>query len=211
MEREQTELHQEVARYYAEKLAIHGSTPRGVDWNNEESQSIRFEQLCKLFDINKREISVIDLGCGYGALIDYLRQINLEYTYLGVDIAAEMINVAQQRYNGNDNVRFITAAEPDENADYGVASGIFNVRLSRNDFEWYEYLKSTLDVLHRTSKHGFSFNCLSTYSDKSKRKDYLYYADPCDVFDLCKSRYTRNVALLHDYDLYEFTILVRKA
>jgi hypothetical protein len=28
---------------------------------------------------------------------------------------------------------------------------------------------------------------------------------------LCKRRFSRNVALLHDYDLYEFTVLVRKA
>ena len=38
----------------------------------------------------------------------------------------------------------------------------------------------------------------------------LYYADPCRLFDLCKRRYAKNVALLHDYGLYEFTILVRK-
>jgi hypothetical protein len=31
------------------------------------------------------------------------------------------------------------------------------------------------------------------------------------LFDLCKRRYSRNVALLHDYEIYEFTILVRKA
>ena len=37
----------------------------------------------------------------------------------------------------------------------------------------------------------------------------LYYADPCRLFDHCKRRYSRHVALLHDYGLYEFTILVR--
>jgi hypothetical protein len=38
----------------------------------------------------------------------------------------------------------------------------------------------------------------------------LYYGDPCALFDHCKRRYARNVAVLHDYGLYEFTILVRK-
>jgi len=57
---------------------------------------------------------------------------------------------------------------------------------------------------------GFSFNCLTSYSDDDKMKDYLYYANPMELFDLCKRKYSRNVALLHDYDLYEFTILVRK-
>jgi hypothetical protein len=41
-------------------------------------------------------------------------------------------------------------------------------------------------------------------------RNYLYYADPCALFDLCKRRYSKHVALLHDYGLYEFTILVRK-
>jgi hypothetical protein len=30
------------------------------------------------------------------------------------------------------------------------------------------------------------------------------------IFDICKRKFSRNVALLHDYGLYEFTILVRK-
>ncbi len=67
-----------------------------------------------------------------------------------------------------------------------------------------------LDVLDRTSRSGFAFNCLTSYSDADKMREYLYYADPCALFDLCKRRYSRNVALLHDYGLYEFTILVRK-
>ena len=41
-------------------------------------------------------------------------------------------------------------------------------------------------------------------------RGHLYYADPASVFDLCMRRYSRHVALLHDYGLYEFTILVRK-
>ena len=38
----------------------------------------------------------------------------------------------------------------------------------------------------------------------------LYYGDPCFFFDHCKTRYSKQVGLLHDYGLYEFTILVRK-
>lgn len=41
-------------------------------------------------------------------------------------------------------------------------------------------------------------------------KDYLYYADPCFLFDHCKRNYSDRVALLHDYGLYEFTMLVTK-
>jgi SAM-dependent methyltransferase len=210
MQNTKTNLLDEVATYYAGKLADHGDTPRGVDWNGEESQMVRFEQLCKIIDPKTHNFSLNDLGCGYGALLDYLRNKQANYTYLGLDVSQEMIKVAEQRHAAAEQVRFITAEEPDVVADYGLASGIFNVRLGRSDAEWFDYLQATLDVLDRTSSLGFAFNCLTSYSDEDKKRDYLYYADPCRLFDLCKRRYSLQVALLHDYGLYEFTILVKK-
>jgi len=210
MQNNQNKFLNEVANYYAEKLAEHGDTPRGVDWNSEESQMVRFAQLCKIIDPNTHNFSLNDLGCGYGALLDFLRDKQANFTYLGVDVSQEMIKVSEQRHAAADQARFITAAEPDVVADYGLASGIFNVRLGRSDAEWFDYLESTLDVLDRTSSLGFACNYLTSYSDENKKRDYLYYANPCRLFDLCKRRYSRQVALLHDYGLYEFTILVRK-
>jgi len=210
MQNNQTKLLNEVASYYAEKLAEHGDTPRGVDWNGEESQMVRFTQLCKIIDPKLLNFSLNDLGCGYGALLDYLRDMHANFIYLGVDVSNEMIKAAEQRHAATDQARFTTSAEPDEVAEYGVASGIFNVRLGRTDAEWFDYLQATLDILDRSSSLGFAFNCLTSYSDEDKKRDYLYYADPCRLFDLCKRRYSRQVALIHDYGLYEFTILVRK-
>lgn len=168
MHSKKTELLSEVATYYAKKLAEHGETPNGVDWNGEESQTTRFEQLCKVIDPIESAFSVNDLGCGYGALLDYLRGKHPAGTYLGIDISQEMISSAEQRHAAATQARFITSAEPDQQADYGVASGIFNVRLGRADAEWFDYLQATLDVLDRTSSLGFAFNCLTSYSDEDK-------------------------------------------
>lgn len=206
----QSSLLTDVANYYSEKLAQHGETPRGVDWNGEEGQVLRFQQLCRLAEGMEGGFSVNDLGCGYGALLDYLGLRYQAFSYLGIDVSADMIRSALTRHKALGNARFIAAAEPDMPADYGVASGIFNVRLGRTDAEWLEYLEKTLDILNNTSRRGFAFNCLTSYSDEDKKREYLYYADPCRIFDLCKRRYSRQVALLHDYGLYEFTILVRK-
>jgi hypothetical protein len=60
------------------------------------------------------------------------------------------------------------------------------------------------------SRKGFAFNALSLYSDPEKRRPDLYYADPLALFDHCQRHFSRYVSLLHDYPLYEFTILVRK-
>jgi hypothetical protein len=50
---------------------------------------------------------------------------------------------------------------------------------------------------------------LTKYSDADRMRGDLYYGDPAFFFDHCKRSFSRNVALLHDYGLYEFTILVR--
>lgn len=204
-----TDLLSEVADYYSSKLIQHGETALGVDWNGEQSQTLRFEQLCKIID-EQKPFSINDIGCGYGAMVDYLHQRYQDFNYFGIDIAEKMIEAAKERYQGKSQSRFLVSNKPDQIADYGIASGIFNVRLKRKDDEWLSYLTSTLDLFHETSRLGFAFNCLTSYSDADKMRDYLYYADPLQLFDLCKRRYSRHVALLHDYGLYEFTLLVRK-
>lgn len=209
MKKNSTDILTEVAEYYSAKLAEHGETPRGVDWNGKESQLLRFEQLTKVIE-QPQGFSLNDLGCGYGAFFEYLDLSYRDFIYNGCDVSGDMIQAARARYVNRPNAHFTVTSEPPEMADYGVSSGIFNVRLGRSDSEWRDHLETTLDALDRTSRKGFAFNCLTAYSDADKMRDYLYYADPCILFDLCKQQYSRHVALLHDYGLYEFTIIVRK-
>jgi SAM-dependent methyltransferase len=198
----------QVGRYYSEKLAAHGASPRGVDWNGAESQRLRFDQLLRVCE-GREQFSINDIGCGYGALFDYLAPKQVDY--LGVDISPAMIAKAEELHCGRPGCRFLAGERADRVADFAVASGIFNVKLSTANAAWRSHVVETLEVISVGSRRGFAFNCLTKYSDAALMKDYLFYADPCELFDFCKTRFSRNVALLHDYGLYEFTILVRKA
>jgi SAM-dependent methyltransferase len=210
MKEKNVDLLNEIAGYYSAKFMQHGETARGVDWNGEDSQVLRFHQLCKIID-KSDHFSLNDLGCGYGALYDFLfNKYHKEFNYFGVDVSKEMLNAAGRRHLQNPQANFILSSKPDRMSDYGIASGIFNVRMGRSDGQWQSYLESTLNDLDKTSKLGFAFNCLTSYSDRDKMREHLYYADPCFLFDLCKRKYSRHVSLLNDYGLYEFTILVRK-
>ncbi|SDY41753.1 Methyltransferase domain-containing protein [Jannaschia faecimaris] len=200
-----------VARYYADKLAQHGATARGVDWNSTESQFLRFEKLSSIINTPNTPFSIIDLGCGYAATVDYLSRTFSDFDYCGVDISGEMIAIARARYQDYPKCRFVEGSIPDARADYCIASGIFNVRLDHSDSEWLDHLIQTLDVMDRFSRRGFAFNCLTSWSDADRMRETLYYPDPAKIFSLCVQHYGRHVALLHDYELYEFTILVRKA
>lgn len=209
MEDKPAELLRDVANYYAGRLAQYGTTAQGVDWKDESGQLLRFEQLERVI-APAAPFSLNDLGSGYGAFFEFLRKRYSDFSYLGVDVAPEMVLAARERHPGQRQARFIASSEPDEVADYSVASGIFNVRLAHAEADWRDYVEATLDVLDRSSRRGFAFNCLTSYSDADRMRPDLYYADPCLLFDHCKRRYSRQVALLHDYGLYEFTIIVRK-
>ena len=91
-----------------------------------------------------------------------------------------------------------------------MASGVFNLRLEVEDEAWRDYVLETLETVDRLSTRGFAFNMLTSYSDADRMRPDLYYGDPCFFFDHCKRRFSRHVALLHDYGLYEFTIVVRR-
>ena len=194
--------------YYRDRFREHGETPRGVDWNGHETQQVQFTQLLRLMTSDDEAV-VNDLGCGYGALADRLAVDLPSARYHGYDLNADMIDAARARHAGDDRVTFDVADRPLHDADYGVASGIFTLRLDRSDDECLADMTASLDTLAATSRRGLAFNCLTSYSDASHMKEHLYYPDPRDLFDLCKRRYARNVALLHDYDLYGFTMLVR--
>ena len=198
----------EVEDYYSEKVRTFGATAKGVDWNSEESQQLRFEQLSKVI-YDDREFNILDYGCGYGSLYEYLKGRFNSFHYSGYDISKEMLDKAKIKFEGN-NAVFTDHIETIERYNYVIASGIFNVKLNNSDENWMEYVTDTIQTMNLLSTKGFSFNILTKYSDKEFMKDNLYYADPCYWFDYCKKNISKYVALLHDYPLYEFTILVKK-
>ena len=197
-----------VTAYYGEKIRAHGPTARGVDWNSTESQEVRFAQLMRVAD-RAPQFAVNDFGCGYGALCDYLQQSGGDVDYHGFDLALPMIEEARRKHPTLPSTAFVTELADLTVADFTVASGVFNVKLDTPTSDWQAYILATIDELAHLSRGGFAFNMLTSYSDADRMRPNLYYGDPCYYFDHCKRRFSNSVALLHDYGLYEFTILVR--
>ena len=198
-----------VSAYYTDKIKQHGPTAQGVDWNSIESQELRFWQLTRIIDRDPG-FSLNDYGCGYGALVPFLASRFSSFEYCGFDWSKSMIEEANRLYSDRSRCRFVAENELMQPADYTIASGIFNVKLGHRDADWQRYILDVLHKLDTLSTGGFSFNILTSYSDPERQRGDLFYGDPCFFFDYCKRQFSRNVALLHDYGLYEFTVLVRK-
>jgi SAM-dependent methyltransferase len=199
-----------IRAYFQERLDTYGNTPRGADWNSSQAQITRFAQLLKICDFSA-PFSILDYGSGYGALASYLEDMAAHFTYTGFDILEDMVKKGQELHAGKFNITFTADAASLPAVDYVVASGIFNIRLETSYEAWTAYVTETLQTFDRLSRKGFASNFLTRYSDAEYMRPHLYYADPSELFDYCKQHFSRNVALLHDYDLYDFTILVRKS
>ncbi len=204
------QIKNKVSDYYADKLKKFGTTAQGVDWNSEESQVLRFQQLCKLLPEGRdKKFTVLDYGCGYGAMLTFLLGHYPEIKFVGYDISEEMIQVSKKLFPSK-NTNWIWNEADLLPVDYAIASGIFNVKMDFLESDWLAYVLRTLHTIDRLTLKGFSFNVLTSYSDKEYMKDNLFYADPNFIFDYCKKKFSKHVALLHDYPLYEFSIIVRK-
>ena len=194
--------------FFGARLDEHGATARGVDWNSPEAQRERFEQLVKVCDAST-PFSILDYGCAYGALVDYLMEMGFDFTYTGYDISEKMIDKAIEIHSDTDNCFFYSDPQKLKGADYCIACGIFNLMVNSDTERWTRFVIDTLHSMAALARRGFSFNMLTKYSDPEYMRDDLYYAVPCFFFDYCKRHFSRNVALLHDYDLYDFSIIVR--
>lgn len=199
-----------ISKDYSQRVTDYGSTPSAVGWSDLETQRLRFIQLQKIIEVNEHAFSLSDLGCGYGAFVQTLPE-NLQQrmsAYKGYDISEKMIEVAKENFKSDPKYTFFLSSNIQEKTDYVIASGIFNHHFGADAKDWWAHIIKTISHMHEQAKKGIAFNIMSAYVDY--QEDYIYYCDPMDMLRVCLDSFGRNVRLYHDYNLFEFTILIKK-
>lgn len=201
----------DLKQYYGNRRSHFSDESQSVGWKDLTSQWVRFDQIYKIME-HDAGYSVNDLGCGLAHFADYLHQKQSVFRYAGYDMLDEMIDAAMQKQSKFANATFRKIQQTSDlaEADYTVASGIFNLRYGMSTEDWTQYMLDTLAIMNHKSRKAFAFNALTKYSDPDFMQDELHYSDPLFLFDHCKRNFAKDVALLHDYKQYDFTILVRK-
>lgn len=200
----------DTSKHYKALFKKHGVDAKSVQWSDKESQFKRFEALLQV----QNEISsIIDLGCGFGDLYEYLQLNNFNGKYLGLDNVDEFIDAAKERFldSNADFKKFdINTSEIPKGYDYIILSGVFNNKFDGN----YDFMINTINEMFKKCEKGIAFNAMSTYVDY--QADDLYYTNPLEIFDYCKINLTRKVILKHDYIVkkgsipFEYTIFLYK-
>lgn len=199
-----------VRAHYSKAIERHGPTPLGADWSSAASQYLRFLQLLKICDFN-RPFSLNDFGCGYGALLDYLalRHPGARIVYNGIDLSPSMIAAATKRWAGRPHMTFRVASRCTKMADYGTASGVFNVRLGQPVDAWEAYVEQILCNLRDHSRIGFAVNFMLPH-DNTPTEPELYRSPMRRWLTFCRKELGVSVRPLTGYGLREFTLLARK-
>jgi SAM-dependent methyltransferase len=194
---------QEISSRYEKRYQEHGYNPRTLDWDKGK-QDLRFSLLTSQYDFHNKE--VLDIGCGFG---DLNRALSAAaggyYRYLGIDVTPSLLSEARSRY-GNDQVHFVCGdflALDIPEADYAIASGIFNLKLQEGDNS--VFIEQVMRKTFSLCRAGFAFDFLSDKVDF--RKENTFHSSPEKILALAYSL-SRNVILLNNYMPFEFSVFV---
>ena len=197
-----------VEKLYSNNIKEFGIDAKSVGWGTKEKQDLRFTKLMSVVQEKNDPFTINELGCGYGELVKFCEMNNFDFVkYDGYDVSQDMIDAAN-KYIGGEKVTLYKSANIETQADYTIASGIFNVMFDEQKDNWENYIKETISHMFEKSNKGISFNFLTKYVDWEQEN--LYYADPLLYFDYCKNNLSKKVNLIHDYELYEFTLQLVK-
>jgi len=118
----------EIAEIYNKRFRKLGPTPEASMWFSKKRQFERFDvifnQVQLLCQINS--ISISDVGCGYGAFLEYLlaKKLNEKWRYYGYDVCPEVIRFCKKKYF--ERASFYTKSVPVHKTDFVIMSGTFN-------------------------------------------------------------------------------------
>ena len=191
---------------YRKRWHEFGLKSRTLGWN-KDCQWVRFEAL--LDGIRPTEIrSILDVGCGFGDLLGFLRDRGWSGRYTGIDLMAEFTEAARALYGGDPEARFICgdlqALPPDFSSDAAVAIGIFNHRVEQGNLA---FVRETIDAMWQATSALVVCDFLSASAEAHRREDHLYYADVAEIQRLA-SGYSRRYMVHHAYMPFEFQLKI---
>jgi SAM-dependent methyltransferase len=192
---------------YEGRLKEFGYDSQTLGWGKISKQDVRFSILASEA-LKDKKSSVLDIGCGFADLYDYLIIRGWEGKYTGIDIVPGLINMAKKRHPHLDlKVCDINSENSGVNShDYVIASGIMNAQLASGENE--EHIKTMLQSMFRLTNNLLAVDFLSTKVDF--RKQGAWHTAPewaiSNGLDL-----TNRVLLRHDYMRYEFALFLYKA
>lgn len=197
--------------HYQKTFEQYGPTAKGVDWRDQETAQIRYEKMLavilpELMNAGT-ELTLLDVGCGFGGLGFYIRENELPIRYSGLDIADNMIEYGRANLTDatfyNEDFLGISYLEP---FDFLVCNGILTQKLTASIREMEIFSKNIVQKMFDLCRIGIAFNNMT--NQVNYMKDNLFYKSPVEMMAFCLSQISPKIRIDHSYKLFEYTTYI---
>ena len=205
-------LNRQISNIYNKRFDNYNNTPKGVFWNSKLSQDLRLNIILDkiLKNSNGDEFSIADVGCGYGRLYEIIKERNLngKIQYYGFDINQKFIQFCKNKKDFK-NVEFAKRTNPNENTDFIVMSGTYNLAPINNISLWENYIMKNLLSNWKLVKKAMIFNCL--IKEKKQINQALYYTELSWIKRICEDNFGKIEIYRNQLLKDDITIVIKKS
>ncbi len=181
----------EVKRFYKQHLERYGDDLKGLGWFNPEEVPVRFEVTSSIADLNNS--SILDVGSGFGGLYNYLVISGIKnFSYLGIDIMAEIVDIAKKR---NPKATFEVKdilKEDIEKFDYVFCIGALNITADN----YGEYVRQMIMKMLSIARKGVALNFLS--DKKYLQAGPYHFEDPKELKEFIEKNTDARAEIIED-------------
>ncbi|MBV8889685.1 MAG: class I SAM-dependent methyltransferase [Alphaproteobacteria bacterium] len=187
-----------IGGYFDALVARFGPDMKGIDYGGRETQRVRFEIIADSFALAGKR--VLDVGCGFADLADFLAQRSPGVGYVGVDISRSVLAEARRRRPDLDLRRLdILAEDPGGPFDVVVANGIFYLLGAEGEAR----MRALIGRMFALCREGVVFTSLSSWAPRQQPGEF--HADPSRTVDFCRGL-TPYLRFRHDYLPHDFAV-----
>lgn len=192
--------------YHTKVFSEHGATPKGVDWNDPKELDFRYKKMMEVlnhdFDRPNSTPTILDVGCGWGGLLEYCDRHNIDIDYTGIDVVDDMIHHGEKEFkDGKFLVGDVFEYDFGQKYDYVICNAIMTQRLEFTIPQMEAFCDRLVLRMYELCKYGTVFNFMSTRVNFVVNN--LYYRNPMEALDFCLRKVSPRVKLDHSYSSLE--------
>jgi len=202
----------EIAATFNSRFDAYGPTPEASLWFNKSRQLARFSKLTEAIvsRVSNTEVTIGDVGCGYGGFLDYLAKHNTEirFKYYGYDIADRVIAYCLKNLQ-TANATFLHGSRPARKADFHVMSGTYNYAPNIGIGPWRSYMRDEIKHIFSATNKCIVFNLM--IADKAYiSKSSIFYEEMENFLAFCRKELGKTTILEHPLLQHEKTFCIEK-
>jgi SAM-dependent methyltransferase len=189
---------------YEERLANFGIGPEALGWGKTGREEARFTAAVQIMNCHK-DASVLDIGCGFASLYDFLIKNGWEGRYVGVDVTPGIVTQAKALHPNLD-IRELDASagmREIEPCDYVFCMGAMNER--SDDLNNEAYIRTMLETMFDKCKVAVVCDFLSPFVDF--QHPIGWHTDLGWISREVR-KLTRRFVIRHDYMPFAYTVYI---